>query len=444
MTGQTTRPWPTVDAPPAESWARSGLLWLTGHPGAPPRWPAADVVGLLEETCERIAGASTLTGTAVRPDPLSLMSGRAALLGLSRSGRRSAGGACRLLATLDGWVAVSLARPEDHEAVAAVIGADVGSDTWSALTRAATAMPSEQLEERALLLGLAAARLPLSRPGDATGDPERIRPVGSPSSSVSTGVGLVVDLSSMWAGPLGAKLLGEAGARIVKVESVNRPDGARQGNRAFFDGLHPHHQSVALDFDDRDDLGILHQLLHQADVVIEASRPRALLALGIDARSMIADRPGKIWLSITGHGREGAAADRVAFGDDAGVAAGMVAWDDAGQPVFCGDALADPITGLHGARAVLDSRVRGGGELIELAMVDAVRHTTRPLHQLVGVPQPVPHSPSGDRNPDDRWEVVIADRLVPVGRPAAPPPSPPSCPMGADTAAVVAELGLSR
>jgi CoA-transferase family III len=441
MTGPTSPP--ERPAWPAEAWAASGLLWLTGHPGAPPRWPAADVVGLIQETSGRITAASTLTGTAVRPDPLSLMSGRAALLGLTRNGRRSAGGSCRLLATLDGWVAVSLARPEDLEAVSAVIGAEVDSDPWSALTRAATAMSSQLLEERALLLGLAAARLPSSPPGNLTGDPERVRSLGSPSSSVSTGVGLVVDLSSMWAGPLGAKLLGEAGARIVKVESVNRPDGTRRGDQAFFDWLHPHHQSVALDFGDRSDLGILHRLLHQADVIIEASRPRALLALGVDARSMISDKPGKIWLSITGHGREGTAADRVAFGDDAGVAAGMVAWDDAGLPVFCGDALADPVTGLHGARAVLESRVRGGGELIELAMVDAVRHTARPLPP-VGVPRPAPHSPSGERSPDDRWEVVIANRLVPIERPAVPPLALPSRPMGADTGAVVAELGLSR
>jgi crotonobetainyl-CoA:carnitine CoA-transferase CaiB-like acyl-CoA transferase len=57
----------------------------------------------------------------------------------------------------------------------------------------------------------------------------------------------------------------------------------------------------------------------------------------------------------------------VAFGDDAAVAGGLVGFDATG-PVFRGDAIADPLTGLEAATAVLAALRRGGGELIEIGL----------------------------------------------------------------------------
>ena len=78
-------------------------------------------------------------------------------------------------------------------------------------------------------------------------------------------------------------------------------------------------------------------------------------------------RDGRVWLRITGHGADGERANWVAFGDDAAVSGGLVG-GSAGEPAFCGDAIADPLTGLHAALAVAESLSRGGGELIELSM----------------------------------------------------------------------------
>jgi hypothetical protein len=72
-----------------------------------------------------------------------------------------------------------------------------------------------------------------------------------------------------------------------------------------------------------------------------------------------------VWLSITGHGRDHP--ELVAFGHDAAAAGGLVGWVD-GQPVFCADAVADPLTGVAGALAVAQSIAAGGGELIDLPM----------------------------------------------------------------------------
>ena len=57
----------------------------------------------------------------------------------------------------------------------------------------------------------------------------------------------MVELGSLWAAPLCGSLLAAAGADVVKVESIGRPDGARRGPPAFFDLLNGGKRSVALD-----------------------------------------------------------------------------------------------------------------------------------------------------------------------------------------------------
>jgi crotonobetainyl-CoA:carnitine CoA-transferase CaiB-like acyl-CoA transferase len=109
----------------------------------------------------------------------------------------------------------------------------------------------------------------------------------------------------------------------VKVESLARPDGARGGPPPFFDLLHTGAESVALDFADARDRALLDALVASADVVLESTRPRALAQLGIDATAFVAARAGRVWTSLTGYGREDEAPGRVAYGDDAGVAAGL-------------------------------------------------------------------------------------------------------------------------
>jgi hypothetical protein len=71
--------------------------------------------------------------------------------------------------------------------------------------------------------------------------------------------------------------------------------------------------------------------------------------------------------AITGHGRSGEAANRVAFGDDAAAAGGLVVWSD-GLPLFCADAIADPLTGLTAADACLRALAEGGRWLLDVSM----------------------------------------------------------------------------
>ena len=306
------------------------------------------------------AAASTfrvLTGVAV--DAEEILAGRAGLLGLKPGGRLSAGGATRLMPSRDAWCALTLSRPDDVDAVPALLQSDrIGDDPWPAVQRWVAANNADEVTQRARLLGLPVAAL-----GETPAEPPRVRPYGAVTTVRGLSGLLVADLSAMWAGPLCAQLLVRAGATVVKVESAARPDGARSGPPAFFDWMNAGKLSYVVDFDQP---SCLLKLLAAADVVIESSRPAALSRRGLGPAD-VKPRDGKVWLRITGHGAEGERANWVAFGDDAAVSGGLVCGGGE-DPVFCGDAIADPLTGLHAAVAVAQSLRSGGGELIEMSM----------------------------------------------------------------------------
>jgi crotonobetainyl-CoA:carnitine CoA-transferase CaiB-like acyl-CoA transferase len=132
----------------------------------------------------------------------------------------------------------------------------------------------------------------------------------------------------------------------------------------FYSVLHDGHRCVTLDFARPDGLNIIRGLLQDADAVLEASRPRALRLLGVAADAIMADGRERVWIRISGHGHE---QNRIAFGDDAAVAGGLVAWDASG-PVFAGDPIAEPLTGILAAVAA-NACVRAGGSwVIDLTM----------------------------------------------------------------------------
>jgi len=426
-----------VEGCPVLDWAASGAMALTGYPDGVPDMSPAPAFGLLGEVTEELALATRRTGSEVRADPAELLTGRAALAGLSRRGRISAGGSARLLRTRDGWCAVSLSRREDVDAVAAIIGRLGGialpgrGGPWPALEMTAQTAPARALADAAQLLGVPAAALPMDPPSErsAPWPPWRITDIAAPSGAARLAGAVVADLSSMWAGPLCARLLGLAGARVIKVETPGRPDGARLGERRFFDWLHAGHHSMTADFRTDSGRAALAALLAAADVVIEASRPRALANLGL-APEMIPHRGGQVWLSITGYGR--AEPDLVAFGDDAAVAGGLVGDVDGLGPVFCADAVADPLTGVCGALAVARAVAEGGGQLIDLSM-RAVAAC------FAAAPGPNHHGPHVVR----RDGTVLCSRLAmaqAVLPPRCPSPTGPAAELGADTEAVLGWL----
>jgi hypothetical protein len=378
-----------------ENWGSSGLAYLTGLPDGPPDFSRARVLARAEQVAARVGNR---TGIAV--DAATLLTGRAALLGLTRGGHVSPGGTSRLLAARDGWCAITLSRPDDVAAVPALLHADkVPVDPWPTLQHWAATRLVSAITDRAGLLDIPVAAL-----GEAAAASPRMRRMGSRASVRGLAGLLAADLSSMWAGPLCGQLLARAGATVVKVESPRRPDGTRAGNRAFFDWINGEKLSYCLDFDSQADE--LHELLAVADIVIEGSRPAALARrrLGPDH---VAPRAGRVWLRITGYDEH---SGRPAFGDDAAVAGGLVGVGIDG-PVFCGDAIADPLTGLEATLAVAESLSRGGGELIHVSMA-AVAATYAALPTTASV------------------------SAHPAARPRVPPVCSPAVELGADNDSV--------
>ena len=354
----------------------------------------------LEGWVARLTVASAAIGTPVVVDGWSLLGERRALDGPRPS-------ATRVLRCADGWVAVSLARDWDREAVPAWLGA---AGTWDAVEPAVAARTGAELVAGAELLGLAVGVL-----GERAGAAVTATRFAGPRRRDRGDRRLrVLDLSALWAGPLCASLLAEAGADVVKVESTARPDASRQGTPNLFARLNRAKRSVQLDLASAAGRADLAALVGAADVVVESSRPRALEQMGVVAADMLAG-PGlgpQVWVSITGHGR---ASNRVGFGDDAAVAGGLIRWDD-GVPTLWGDAAADPSTGLVAAtvafEALAGEQADTGPVLLDVALA-GVAAELAPL-----LPPAPPDSPA---------------------EPVSTEPTPPVPPLGADTAAVLAE-----
>ncbi len=388
---------------------------LTGSPDEP-LGPPQRLVDEVQELARPFPGL----------DALALLGERAALMGLWRRGSTSCGGSCRLLPCGEEWLAVSLPRAEDVEMVPAWLELELEPEPepdampastpaiWSTVAATLRHGDPRVLTERARLLGL-----PVARVGDAGGSTARAAviptPLGNEPPRPDVTGALVIDLSALWAGPLCGDLLAGAGAAVVKVESTQRPDGARRGTRAFFDLLNGRKQSVALDLQTRQGIRVLHELIGRAQVVVEASRPRALEQFGVNARDIITSGGPQVWVSITGYGRSGADANRVAFGDDAAAAGGLVTHTRDG-PLFCSDAIADPLTGLTAAGACLDALNSGGRWLLDISMAAV----------SAGLAGPTLATQAG----------------LTVAAPRARPVTTKAPDLGADTARVLAGLGI--
>lgn len=424
---------------PAITWARSGLMALTGRPDGAPLMCPAPLAACAD-------GALAALASLAPPDAFGdlrgseLLAERAAIFGYSRQGSISPGGSCRLLQAADGWIALNLARESDWELLPAWLERDCGRD-WETLAAIVRRKIMHDWVERGRELGLAIAPVvpPLSRsvpwfvtagtpPADPLPQGESSPP---PAGGVRGGVRrapIVVDLSSLWAGPLCTHLLQLCGARVVKVESTTRPDGARNGPPAFFDLLNQDKECVALDFSSEQGRAQLGRLIERADIVIEASRPRALRQLGIDAEALVRERDDLTWIGITGYGRSEPQARWIAYGDDAGVAAGLpwLMHQAARERAMVGDGIADPLTGLHAALAAWASWRAGGSGLISLALRDVVAH-------CIGFDRPASAEEAGARAKE--WSLILERAGTGAAGPRARRPAGSARALGADNAA---------
>lgn len=311
----------------------------------------------LESAAAAFAKLSGHVGRSVDVDVHELLNAR----GLEPRGTISANGSCRLLRSKTGWMAISLNRPDDWDLLPALFCTDADDWDWDTVTQAVAGTAGTYLQSAAIDLGLAMATMPAEPP--PVDHPSRITLTAR--SNVGPRLGRVVDLSALWAGPLCASLLRQAGAEVLTVESTARPTSAR---------VYEAHERVSLDFTSADGRAELHRLVQDADVVITAARSRALESLGLAPVAWTERRPGLTWVAITAYGLTGPGKNRIGYGDDTAVAGGLVSRGP--TPAFIGDAIADPITGLYAAVAALEVTASGGG-VVDIALRDAAAHVAR-------------------------------------------------------------------
>lgn len=194
---------------------------------------------------------------------------------------------------------------------------------------------------------------------------------------------VVADLSRVLAGPYATMLLADLGALVIKVESPAGDDTRRwrppvAGDEStYFLAANRGKHSIALDFDDPEQLAIAHRIVERADVVVENFRPGSLHRFGLDAETLRAARPELIYASITGFGATGGA-DLAGYDLLAQAVSGLmsVTGDPDGAPTKVGAALVDVVTGLHAATGILAAlharSATGVGDRIEVNLLSSI------------------------------------------------------------------------
>jgi crotonobetainyl-CoA:carnitine CoA-transferase CaiB-like acyl-CoA transferase len=191
---------------------------------------------------------------------------------------------------------------------------------------------------------------------------------------------LVADFSRVLAGPLCTQMLGEAGARVVKVEEPLRGDETRHWGppfagevAAYFLAINRNKQSLALDLKRGGD--VARRLLERADVVVDNFLPSHRAALGLDRVREL--NPRAIHCSIAGYDSDGANAATPGYDLLAQAAAGLMAitGEPDGDPMKAGVALSDVLTAHYAYGAItsaLFARERTGeGASIEISLFAA-------------------------------------------------------------------------
>ncbi|GLY86714.1 CaiB/BaiF CoA transferase family protein [Actinoallomurus iriomotensis] len=194
----------------------------------------------------------------------------------------------------------------------------------------------------------------------------------------------VLDIATLFAGPMAAMFLGDFGAEVVKVEHPRRPDPSR-GHGAAKDGiglwwkmLGRNKQTITLDLSVPEGQELLLRLARDADVIIENFRPGTLERWNLSYERLSEANPGLVLARVTGFGQFGPYARRPGFGTLAEAMSGFAAMtgEPDGPPTLPPFGLADGIAALAAAYAVMTAlRARdasGTGQVVDLSIIEPI------------------------------------------------------------------------
>lgn len=194
----------------------------------------------------------------------------------------------------------------------------------------------------------------------------------------------VLDVSTLFAGPLAATFLGDFGADVIKIEHPRRPDAARghgaakNGIGLWWKTLGRNKRCVTLDLSSAEGAGILLRLVASADVMIENFRPGTLERWGIGPDRLLEANPRLVLARVTTFGQSGPRARQPGFGSLAEAMSGFAALtgEPDGPPTLPPFGLADGITALAVAYAVMvalrAASASGRGQMIDAAIIEPI------------------------------------------------------------------------
>ncbi|MBI2305967.1 MAG: CoA transferase [Rhodocyclales bacterium] len=195
----------------------------------------------------------------------------------------------------------------------------------------------------------------------------------------------VLELGTLIAGPFAARILGEFGAEVIKIESPDGGDPLRKW-RKLYEGTSlwwtlqaRNKKSVTVNLKHPDGVAIVRALAREADIVVENFRPGVLEKLGLGWETLSAENPGLVMLRLSGFGQSGPMAQQPGFGaigESMGGLRYVTGFPDR-PPVKTGISIGDSIAALWGAlgamMALRHKEVNGGtGQVVDVALYEAV------------------------------------------------------------------------
>lgn len=199
---------------------------------------------------------------------------------------------------------------------------------------------------------------------------------------------VVLDLTQALAGPHATMILGDLGARVVKIERAAGDDSRAWGppwvgevedrTSTYFLSANRNKESVVLDLKAEDDLAVLWRLIDAADVLVENFRPGVLDRMGLTVEALHARNPRLVVCSISGFGHDGPEGGRPGYDQIAQGESGLMSLTgpDADTPTKVGVPIGDLLAGLHavyGILAALHARhTTGRGDVVRTSLLSSL------------------------------------------------------------------------
>jgi crotonobetainyl-CoA:carnitine CoA-transferase CaiB-like acyl-CoA transferase len=193
----------------------------------------------------------------------------------------------------------------------------------------------------------------------------------------------IVDLTRVLSGPYCTMVLGDLGARVIKVEHPGKGDDTRHwgppflgDESAYFLSVNRNKESVTIDFKPAEGRAVLERLLARADVLVENFRPGTLDRAGLGWEAVHQRHPRLVYASISGYGQTGPRREEAGYDAVMQAEGGLMSvTGDEDRPGYrLGVAITDMVAGLYcaqGITAALLARERSGvGQRVDIGMLD--------------------------------------------------------------------------